>query len=162
AARDRDEARFSRKAPVLSSIRDRSRRMNAPSEPALKYVTGARLLDGNGGPLLKDPVVVIEGKRIRRIGRADEIRVPDGADVIHAPGCTLMPGLIDGHVHVAAYNTVSFANHRVAMFEVSGQLQAFYTLYHAQLCFEMGFTTLRDMGRNNARANFAPELCAVR
>src|SRR5690606_13950563 len=124
AARDRDEARFSRKAPVLSSIRDRSRRMNAPSEPALKYVTGARLLDGNGGPLLKDPVVVIEGKRIRRIGRADEIRVPDGADVIHAPGCTLMPGLIDGHVHVAAYNTVSFANHRVAMFEVSGQLQA--------------------------------------
>jgi imidazolonepropionase-like amidohydrolase len=126
------------------------------------YVRGGALIDGNGGPVVKNPVIVVEGKRIKRVGTADTIKVPKGAAVIDAGKCTLMPGLIDGHVHIAAYNTVSFHNYRVAMFEVSSQLQEFYTLFHAQLCFEMGFTTLRDMGRNNARANFAPELCAVR
>jgi imidazolonepropionase-like amidohydrolase len=136
--------------------------MQASHPSTWTYVKGARLLDGNGGPLLKDAVVAVDGGRIQRIGTAAEVPVPAGARVFDAGGCTLMPGLFDGHVHIAAYNTVSFANYRIAMFEVSGQLQAFFTLYHAQLCFEMGFTTLRDMGRNNARANFAPELCAVR
>jgi imidazolonepropionase-like amidohydrolase len=128
----------------------------------LLYVKGARLIDGNGGTPLRDAVVVIKDKRIQRVGTAGDTPIPQGAEVIDAGSCTLMPGLFDCHVHIAAYNTVSFANYRIAMFEVSGQLQAFYTLYHAQLCFEMGFTTLRDMGRNNARANFAPELVAVR
>ncbi len=125
-------------------------------------ILGGRLIDATGGATIKNPVVVIEGKRISRIGTAGEFPLPEGAEVIDAQGLTLMPGLFDCHVHIAAYNTVSFANHRIAMFEVSPQLQSFYTLYHAQLCFEMGFTTLRDMGRNNAWANFAPELCAVR
>jgi len=132
-----------------------------PGAP-VTYVKGARLIDGNGGTPLKDAVVAIEGKRVARVGSAAELKIPAGATVIDAGECTLIPGLFDGHVHIAAYNTVSFANYRIAMFEVSPQLQSFYTLFHAQLCFEMGFTTLRDMGRNNARGNFAPELCAVR
>lgn len=128
----------------------------------LTVVKGGLLIDGNGGTPLKNPVIVIEGKRIKEIGAAGQVKIPKGAHVIDAGKLTLMPGLFDCHVHIAAYNTVSFASYRIAMFEISGQLQSFYTLYHAQLCFEMGFTTLRDMGRNNARANFAPELCAVR
>jgi imidazolonepropionase-like amidohydrolase len=128
----------------------------------IQYIKGGLLIDGNGGAVVRDPVIVVEGRRIKQVGTAGDIRIPQDAQVIDAGKYTLMPGLFDGHVHIAAYNTVSFANYRIAMYEVSSQLQSFYTLYHAQLCFEMGFTTLRDMGRNNARANFAPELCAVR
>lgn len=131
------------------------------AEP-LSYIRGGRLIDATGAATVKNPVIEISGKRIHRIGVEGEIRIPKDAEVIDARKLTLMPGLFDCHVHIAAYNTVSFANYRIAMFEVSPQLQSFYTLYHAQLCFEMGFTTLRDMGRNNAWANFAPELCAVR
>jgi imidazolonepropionase-like amidohydrolase len=127
-----------------------------------KVIRGARVVDGNGGAVLREAAVLIEDKRISQVGRQGEVRIPPGAEVIDAGGCTLMPGLFDGHVHIAAYNTVTFSNYRVAMFEVSPQLQAFYTLFHAQLCLEMGFTTLRDMGRNNAHANFASGLCAVR
>jgi len=133
-----------------------------PKPVGPKVVKGARLIDGNGGNPLRDAVVVIEDKRIRQIGREGEVPIPPGAEVFDAAGCTLLPGLFDGHVHIAAYNTLTFSNYRVAMFEVSPPLQAFYTLFHAQLCFEMGFTTLRDMGRNNAHANFASGLVAVR
>lgn len=85
-------------------------------------ILGGRLIDATGAATLGSPVVVIEGKRISRIGKAGEFPLPEGAEVIDARGLTLMPGLFDCHVHIAAYNTVSFANHRIAMFEVSPQL----------------------------------------
>ena len=73
-----------------------------------------------------------------------------------------MPGLIDAHVHLGAFNCTSFGSARTARFEVTPQLQSFYALFHAQLCFEMGFTTLRDAGRGTPRGDFAEEMCAVR
>ena len=60
------------------------------------------------------------------------------------PGCTLMPGLMDIHLHTSAYNILTFENPRVAHFETTPQLQMIYTLLHAQMCFEKGFTTLRN------------------
>lgn len=134
----------------------------AGAAPEYTYIKGGWLIDGNGGARTRAPIVVVDGRRIKQIGTEADIRIPQGAQVIDASRYTLMPGLFDCHVHIAAYNTVSFHNYRVAMYEVSSQLQELYTLFHAQLCFEMGFTTLRDMGRNNARGNLAPELCAVR
>jgi imidazolonepropionase-like amidohydrolase len=73
-----------------------------------------------------------------------------------------MPGMFDCHVHLAAFNAASFANYRVAIFEVTPELQSFYALYHAQIAFEMGFTTLRDLGRPTTRGQFVSEICAVR
>jgi imidazolonepropionase-like amidohydrolase len=73
-----------------------------------------------------------------------------------------MPGLIDAHVHLAAFNCLTFENFRVATFEVTPHLQTFYTLFHAQMCLEMGYTTLRDMGRGTPRGGYTAELCAVR
>jgi imidazolonepropionase-like amidohydrolase len=84
------------------------------------------------------------------------------AELIDAADCTLMPGLIDAHVHLGAFNCTSFASGRTARFEVTPQLQSFYALFHAQICFEMGFTTLRDAGRGTPRGDFAEEMCAVR
>ena len=37
-----------------------------------------------------------------------------------------------------------------------------YALFHAQLCMEMGFTTLRDLGLNSSRGLLTDEMCAVR
>ena len=87
---------------------------------------------------------------------------PSGAETIDTQDCTLMPGLIDAHVHLGAFNCTSFGNARISRFEVTPQLQSFYALFHAQLCFEMGFTTLRDAGRGTPRGDFAEEMCAVR
>ena len=125
-------------------------------------IKGGRLIDGKGGPVTANPVIVIEGKRIKAIGQRGRVTEPDGASVVDASGYTLMPGLIDSHLHLAAFNCSSFNNYRVSIWEVTPELQSFYMLFHAQLCYEMGFTTLRDLGRATSRGHFVYEACAVR
>lgn len=128
----------------------------------VKVINGAKLIDGKGGPVLMKPVIVIEGKRIKAVGKQGEVKVPTGAELIDAGKFTLMPGLIDSHLHLAAFNCATFNNYRVSIWEVTPQLQMLYMLFHAQMCMEMGFTTLRDLGRSTSRGHFVLEACAVR
>jgi imidazolonepropionase-like amidohydrolase len=124
-------------------------------------ITASRLIDGRGN-IQERPVIHVEGSRIAAVSSAEAMNVLPAAELIDASGCTLMPGLIDAHVHLGAFNCTSFASARTARFEVTPQLQSFYALFHAQICFEMGFTTLRDAGRGTPRGDFAEEMCAVR
>ncbi len=126
-----------------------------------RVIEAARLIDGTG-EVIPDPRVVVRDGRVERVGAADSVAAPPGAHVIDAGGCTLMPGLIDTHVHLGALNCTSFGTARIARFEITPQLQSFYALFHAQICFEMGFTTMRDAGRGTPRGDFAEEMCAVR
>jgi imidazolonepropionase-like amidohydrolase len=59
----------------------------------LTAITNARIFDGEN--ILSDRIVVIDGAYILAIGGI----VPDGAAVVDAGGATLLPGLIDAHVH---------------------------------------------------------------
>jgi imidazolonepropionase-like amidohydrolase len=127
-----------------------------------RVIRGGKLIDGNGGPVIRNAVIVVEGKRIKAIGAKGQIKEPEGAEVIDASKYTLMPGLFDAHLHLAAFNCSSFANYRVSIWEVTPQLQMLYMLFHAQMCLEMGFTTLRDMGRATSRGHFVLEAVAVR
>lgn len=111
----------------------------------LRVIKGARLIYGNGQEIPEDAVIVIEGSRIQEVGRENEVTIPLDAEIIDLGDCTLMPGLMDLHIHLSAYNMVTFKNYKVAQMEVTPPLQLLYTLLHAQMCFEMGFTTLRDM-----------------
>jgi imidazolonepropionase-like amidohydrolase len=63
-------------------------------------IVGAQLIDGNGGPPLHNSVVIIQGKKITAVGQEGQIAVPAGAKVIDAHGMTVMPGMIDMHVHL--------------------------------------------------------------
>lgn len=125
-------------------------------------IKGARLIDGNGGPLLRKPVVIVRGGRIVEIGAESNTKIPRNACIIDASRYTLMPGMFDCHVHIAAFNVLTFSNYRVAMWEVTPELENFYALFHAQMCFEMGFTTLRDLGRFTYKGVFTAASCAVR
>ncbi len=67
-------------------------------------IKGARLVDGTGRTPLDRAVVVIEGKRIKAVGREGEVAVPaDGAKVIDAAGRTVLPGLMDLHTGFIKY-----------------------------------------------------------
>jgi imidazolonepropionase-like amidohydrolase len=134
----------------------------AQGKTAIFAIRGRRLIDGRNDSTAPDPVVLVEGRRIKSVGTLRDTVIPDGAQIIDTGECTLMPGMIDLHVHVAAFNCLTFQNYRVATFEISPQLQMFYCLYHAQLCFEMGFTTLRDMGRGTPYGGYTTEFCALR
>jgi imidazolonepropionase-like amidohydrolase len=63
-------------------------------------IVGGFLIDGFGGPPVHDSVVLIEGDRIAAVGEEGKLAVPAGARVIDANGYTVMPGLIDAHVHL--------------------------------------------------------------
>ena len=113
-------------------------------EKRWKVLKGRRLIDGKGGEVPKDACVLLEGSRIQAVGKAREMEPPKAAEVIDLPDCTLMPGMMDIHLHTSAYNILTFQNPRVAHFETTPQLQMLYTLLHSQMCFEKGFTTLRN------------------
>lgn len=64
-------------------------------------IRDARLIDGTGRPPAEHASIVIAGNRVQQIFRdAGEARIPNGARVIDAGGRTILPGLIDAHVHL--------------------------------------------------------------
>ena len=128
----------------------------------LKAVKCGTLIDGRGGKPVTNVVVLLEGKRIKQVGAKDKVRIPPGTETIDCSRYTVMPGMMDLHIHTAMFNCMTFHNHRVAQFEIMPHLQQMYALFHAQNCFDMGFTTLRDLGMNGTRGLLVNELCAVR
>jgi imidazolonepropionase-like amidohydrolase len=135
---------------------------NEPDPGAIRYVTGARLIDCTGAAPIDEPVVVIQGERLKQIGTRKTVQIPEGADVLDCGKATLIPGLMDVHLHTMMFNCLTFHNFRVAQWEITPELQQMYGLFHAQLCFDMGFTTLRDMGLAASRGLLVREACAIR
>ena len=120
------------------------------------------LIDGRGGKPVKDALVLIQGGRIAKVGVKGKLKAPPGAEAVDCSKYTVMPGMMDLHIHTAMHNCMTFHNHRVAQFETMPHLQQMYALFHAQNCFDMGFTTLRDLGMNGPYGLLVNEMCAVR
>lgn len=133
-----------------------------PMTGPTRYVTAASMIDCTGAAPRKDPVIVLKGKRIDQIGTKDTIKIPQGAEVLDCGAATLLPGLMDIHLHTMMFNCLTFHNHRVAQWEITPELQQMYGVFHAQLCFDMGFTTLRDLGLNSQQGLLVSEACAIR
>src|SRR3989475_11450285 len=63
-------------------------------------VRAGRMFDPKSGTNLPDQVVLIRGDRITDVGPAARVQIPAGAKVIDLSKATVLPGLIDGHVHL--------------------------------------------------------------
>ena len=63
-------------------------------------IVGGTLIDGTGKAPLEDAAIVIEGQRIKSIGKRSEAAIPKGSRIIDVKGKTILPGLIDGHCHL--------------------------------------------------------------
>lgn len=61
---------------------------------------GATLIDGAGGRPVQDALILIRNGRIEAVARVNEIPVPRGAQRLSLVGKTVIPGLIDAHVHL--------------------------------------------------------------
>ncbi len=104
-----------------------------------------RLIDGTGAPPVDDAVLVVEGETITAIHRH---RVPDGllppdTPVLDYRGCTLLPGLIDTHVHLNLPGDGTTLE--VAVRETDGVLVA-TAAFSAARALQAGVTTVRDVG----------------
>lgn len=69
------------------------------TEPRALVIDGAQVIDGTGAPPVPDGRVVIRGDRIVDAGPRPLVPLPEGAEVIDGAGRTVLPGLIDVHVH---------------------------------------------------------------
>jgi imidazolonepropionase-like amidohydrolase len=107
-------------------------------------VSAGRLLDVAAARLLERPQIVITDGRISAVGTQGDA-VPEGARRIALPGLTLLPGLIDMHVHLTGdpryggYRGLEFTD---GFWTVVGVAAAKKTL-------EAGFTTVRNVGAAN-------------
>ncbi|HVL67971.1 MAG TPA: amidohydrolase family protein [Vicinamibacterales bacterium] len=63
-------------------------------------LVGGTLIDGFGGPPLRNSIVLIDGERITAVGQVGRLDVPAGAEVISTEGMSVLPGLWDMHVHL--------------------------------------------------------------
>lgn len=105
-------------------------------------VTAERLLDVTTGRYLEKPAVVIVDGRITLVGPLAATTIPAGAEQIDLPGQTLLPGLIDTHVHLDSsplYGGYSGLRFTDSFWAVVGVPNARATL-------EAGFTTVRNVG----------------
>jgi imidazolonepropionase-like amidohydrolase len=62
-------------------------------------IHAVRLIDGRGGPPISPAALVIAGRKIVYAGPLDGAPAGENARVVDLPGATLLPGLIDMHVH---------------------------------------------------------------
>lgn len=109
-------------------------------------IKGKWLLDGTGAPAVADPVIVVEGNRVTGVfqGVVPPGAAPADATVLAYPEATLMPGLIDTHVHLnLPGDGGSFSDW--ATQEPDGVLVA-TGLHNARVALHAGITTLRDCG----------------
>ncbi len=109
-------------------------------------LTADRLFDGSGTAALIRPTVRVSGERIEAVERG--LLPPAGCsgERLDFPGCTILPGLIDTHVHLifSALETNEAILDQVAR-ESEEQLIA-RALANARSALRAGLTTVRDCG----------------
>ncbi len=94
-------------------------------------VRAGRLFDSRSGTLLTNQVILIKGDRITLVGPS--LAIPPGAQVIDLSAATVMPGMIDAHVHLFPADNLSESTRTIV------------GVANAQTDLNAGFTTLLDM-----------------
>ena len=74
------------------------------SAPAATLYEGARLINGAGGPAIENAAFVVSGGKFTAVGRAGQVQAPAGAARVSLAGKTVMPSIVDTHIHAAAEN----------------------------------------------------------
>jgi imidazolonepropionase-like amidohydrolase len=114
----------------------------AAAQPGPKFLAPAnqdvairagRLFDSRSGQMLNNQVILIRGDKITDVG--PNLAIPQGARVIDLSNATVMPGMIDAHVHVVSDQGAG----------LSAAGRTLRALANAQTDLDVGFTTVLDM-----------------
>jgi imidazolonepropionase-like amidohydrolase len=120
-------------ALALGLSLDSPRRAHAQAgRSTVLVIDGGTLIDGRGGPPVADVQVVIEGNRIRGIGRRGT-PAPSGAQVIDAAGKFIVPGLWDSLVNFVWYQGEVFLNNGVTSYIGIGDMGEVFVMYQEGL-----------------------------
>ncbi len=119
----------------------------APAPEPSIVLKAARLFDGTSDKLVTPGVVVVTGGKIAGVG--SDAAVPAGARVVDLGDATLLPGLIDAHVHLTQEMSDNwyrdFANNVLQL----APEKALLAIPYAKKTLEAGFTTVRNVGADD-------------
>ncbi|MDI1328138.1 MAG: amidohydrolase family protein [Brevundimonas sp.] len=114
----------------------------APAQADTLVVTAARMVDVERGRYVDNPVVVVTDGRITAVGTAVPAGLPADVRRLDLPGLTLLPGLIDMHVHLAGTPYVS----GFKVLEYADDFETVLQVPNARANLMAGFTTVRNLG----------------
>src|SRR5258706_16086589 len=114
--------------------------------PKVVVLRAARLIDGRGGNVASPAVIVVRGNKIESIGGA----LPPDAQVIGLGDMTLLPGLIDAHVHTLLQGDITSEDYDVQLFKESLAYRALRASKAVKIALNHGFTTVRDVETEGA------------
>jgi len=112
-------------------------------------ITNATIIDGTGHDPIENGTLLIDGERISAVGK--QIAIPRAATVIDARGGSVLPGLIDTHVHFAEDLNV------LASLFTPPSLYLLQTIPRMRATLDAGVTTVRDAGGTPAGVKMAVE-----
>src|SRR5258708_1986536 len=119
-------------------------------------IMNGSIIDGRGGDPLTGMTLLIEGERIAAIGPRDQVHIPRDAIVIDAMGGSILPGLIDCHVHfLLEYPDVL----RALITQPS--LRLLQAIPRMRLTLEAGVTTIRHPEASPPALNIPPHHAIV-
>lgn len=115
-------------------------------------ITNGTIIDGHGGDPITGMTILIEGEHIAAIGRADQLTLPRETTVIDAMGGSILPGLIDTHVHfIMEYPDV------LRGLLTPPALRLLQAIPRMRATLDAGVTTVRDAGGSPAGLKMAVE-----
>jgi len=105
-----------------------------------KVIKSGLLIDGLGGEPIEEAVLVIKDDLIETVGLQGTVQYPPKAEVIDVAGQTVMPGLIDAHLHLAGWTTLNNLQYVVE----HPYLRVARAAMDIWRLIDTGFTTVRD------------------
>jgi imidazolonepropionase-like amidohydrolase len=110
-----------------------------------------KLIDGTGARALNNAAVLVQGDRIVEVGPAGSVNVPATGQVerLDLADCTLIPGLVDSHFHVAYFGHVGLQE---LEYPASLEFAAVCAGRNARVALQAGCTSALDVG---CRGNIA-------
>jgi imidazolonepropionase-like amidohydrolase len=112
----------------------------------LIVLKASRMIDPRRDAPVENAVVVVRGDRVEASGTASSVAVPAGARVIDLPGYTILPGLLDCHVHITGTPGDGGDTQKLRETAVHDGIRG---VAHAKITLEAGFTTIRNVGSGN-------------
>ena len=119
--------------------------MAAEAPPAMTYFTAAQMIDVETGKRVEQPLIGVREGRIVSLSDRRTTKLPIDAKLVDLGNKTLLPGLIDMHVHldslaeVGGYNSLQYTDSFWSMVAVQ----------NARDMLDAGFTTVRNVGADN-------------
>jgi imidazolonepropionase-like amidohydrolase len=111
---------------------------------SIKIIKARSLIDGTGREPIEFPVIVINDNKIEQVGTENDVEIPkkDVAMEFDIKGGTILPGLVDSHLHLALGTKGNYED----MMKESNGIHLMTGILNARMALKAGITTVKEAG----------------